>query len=670
MKRYTFDTFKVDDANRAALEECRSIAALKPVGSLPLLLTGDHGAGKSHLLYSIINHMKEEGLKAAKAFIRAGQIPKEVIAVIDRPEKVQRFPNAVLLVDQLDRFTDQLEELEALVQLFLECDHYVVLASRKPIGQLDNLPDGLRTLLRAGQTITLIPPEAPPESEGGSSALRSRLKQQRGEIRSLKAALQQARQAAFPPMPAAPESDVEAELRTTRAELDELHEQLKLANAYRDSMQRELDNAPAREPGVDVPAKPDEDPELQAELEAAREEAKQLAERAHALLGEVEKSRAQFIEQQREQEARIARLQTALQSSGAALVPNALAQARTETAEVAQQLEALRTEFDAKRAQFENALAEAKAHMQSAESEQLADLEQSRGRMQEMEQALEEAQAECRRVREELAAAQAEWGDERTALDEAKTERDELQAQQLLEGGRVESLNEALVTAREELAKTQSDLDKTQAERDNLIADMSAARESWNEERVALEMARSARDDLEATMETASLEMDEAHGSLEKVRVELAEARKALQEADAERGELQSQLDEAKDEMAAQAADMDALRSDAAGQVAEANAQAGELEGLLVQLRGQYHEAHEAGKYVGGELRTLRDQLASAVEAVDGLTERLDEAMPPPPDIPNRGNTEPVPPEGFEDDPAAEHSEALNPLPENPSPEI
>ena len=59
------------------------------------------------------------------------------------------------MVDQLEKFTTLIEELEAVVRIFLDNGHYVLVASSVHPGRLRDLPRGLADLVSGGQVIRI-----------------------------------------------------------------------------------------------------------------------------------------------------------------------------------------------------------------------------------------------------------------------------------------------------------------------------------------------------------------------------------------------------------------------------------------------------------------------------------------------------------------------------------
>ena len=112
--------------------------------------------------------------KTGLAYVTAVDFPDQVRHLIDDPSPVQRAQSAVLLVDQLDRFKDLIDELEAVVRIFLDHKHYVVLASKVHPGRLPHLSQGFRDLIDSGQIVQIVP-------RGAESQIETIRRQVRGD---------------------------------------------------------------------------------------------------------------------------------------------------------------------------------------------------------------------------------------------------------------------------------------------------------------------------------------------------------------------------------------------------------------------------------------------------------------------------------------------------------
>ncbi|MCH7911062.1 MAG: hypothetical protein IIB38_15795 [Candidatus Hydrogenedentes bacterium] len=155
MKRFGFSAYIVDDANSEALGACRGVARLQTERPQPIILVGDHGCGKTHLLHSIVNDVRASSSHTGIAYVSPCNLPDEVRKLVDDPTPVDLAQKAILLVDDLDRFDDDLRVLGDVVRIFLENDHYVVFASRIHPNRLNAVPPELRAALEKARVVEI-----------------------------------------------------------------------------------------------------------------------------------------------------------------------------------------------------------------------------------------------------------------------------------------------------------------------------------------------------------------------------------------------------------------------------------------------------------------------------------------------------------------------------------
>ncbi|HPU97357.1 MAG TPA: DnaA/Hda family protein [Candidatus Hydrogenedentes bacterium] len=153
MKGMTFNSFIEDENNQAAVAICRRVAALDKTLKSPIVLLADRGAGKTHLLWSIVNYYREHQTRVGVALISASDFPRKVRRLVEDPAPLQKNRAAVLLVDELELFREDAGELEAVVGVFLDHGHTVVLASQVHPSALSALSGRFRALLSGGTIV-------------------------------------------------------------------------------------------------------------------------------------------------------------------------------------------------------------------------------------------------------------------------------------------------------------------------------------------------------------------------------------------------------------------------------------------------------------------------------------------------------------------------------------
>ncbi len=264
MKQYTFSTFLVDDSNRAVFQLCEAIANLQPGISLPVTLLADKGNGKTHMLYSIVNRVRAGSARTGLAYVTANDFPDQVRALISDPSPVERAESAILLVDQLDLFDNSVEDLEEVVRIFLDNNHYVVLASSVHPGRLQNITDGLKNIILSGQVLEITPKGADIREElikrQESKASEGIVKKQQAKIDQLRAELGAVKEST------AETANLNAQLEQERNANDDLRKEVELAKAKSESLQGLLD-------AMEQDKEQKKDDVSSQELEAARAEA-------------------------------------------------------------------------------------------------------------------------------------------------------------------------------------------------------------------------------------------------------------------------------------------------------------------------------------------------------------------------------------------------------------
>ena len=112
------------------------------------------------------------------------------------PGPIQETPHAILVVDQLEQFSEGVEDLEAVVRLFLLNRHSVILNSRVSPAELVNITDGLRAIAADGQIIEIGHPSIETQFELARRRVRAEsqaeIANQRKEIERLHAVIEKA----------------------------------------------------------------------------------------------------------------------------------------------------------------------------------------------------------------------------------------------------------------------------------------------------------------------------------------------------------------------------------------------------------------------------------------------------------------------------------------------
>lgn len=434
MKGFRFETFNTHPGNQAAFDVCRAIAAQQYDGVCPVILLGADGAGKSHLLWAIVNEVRARAVKTGLALIMAQEFPAKVRNLIRNPEPIQRGKPAILLVDGLEEFRDTAGDLEAVVRVFLDHHQLVVLASSVLPDRLSALSPAFKLTLNEGQVVEIKAAPAMASSEGVSAELealrreRDDLKRKLAEtaarITKLETALEAYAEAASSDQfriqqterDQALQSQIAAlktEVETVRQEREELQAQLTRQTGLRpvvEALRGELAEAraeaesalaqQARLQGL-LSARKEAEAALRttrAERDAAREEARTLAEQVEAIRAEVDALREAAATRQADLAQQVRRFLDAFRACRGGADNTQWRQLEDERDEARALAEAFRAQGEQERKRFDAALVEAQVARDHAQDL----LEAARTEQARLRDALETAQARTRSVEFEL----------------------------------------------------------------------------------------------------------------------------------------------------------------------------------------------------------------------------------------------------------------------------
>ena len=663
MKRFSFNTFLAADGNRAALDICTRIADLEPVAPMPVLLLGEEGCGKTHLLYSIWKRVKASSPRTSLAVVTAREFRREIRDLIAEPSPVEKAESAILLIDQLELFDDLLEELEAVVRIFLDNHHHVMLASNVHPRRLKALPQGLRDMLAAGQTIEIRLREGETQIEIVKRELRREsqdmIEKQRIEIDRLRGLLERVGAAGTENGESA---GLRQALEAERRQNAELTRQLEVAQQFGHSLQEEMDSVRSRLQAVGgneelgEPVSAEELAQLretiaglEAELAEARTETESLR-RELERRGDTEEEVEHFREAleaaqseknrilseavtERDNERRRHEEETGLLAQQLETARQEAAQARHEANLLVERAEKLVSQIEGNQTRFRETEQEQRRQIEELEAllamrgpvdEQnlrIADLEQqlatAESRIEATKQEYEHQRRELaerlarseEHIQVELSRARESAQQAQRALDEAGLERDQLR----------EALS-AADTEREALRAAMGDLEE---ERNRLEASLIEERGAREVLEAALQELRTGQENFESALNESQMERDGLREALEAAQREGHDLQTALDEARNQLETLQEQVQQAEARLREQAAEMEALRHDAAAQVAQANAQAGELEGRLGQLQARYARATEIRHDIARRVGDMRANLTGSVDTLGEFCARL-----------------------------------------------
>jgi chromosomal replication initiator protein len=164
-KEYTFENFVIGENNSFAANAAYAIAKNPGHSYNPCLIYGGVGLGKTHLLQSIGNAVYNEFQKMSILYIPAETFINDFILSI-RDKSIYQFKNRyrsvdILLVDDihfLQKKTETQEELFHTFNALYDSNKQMVFTCDRPVSELKELTDRLRSRFERGLNVDLQPP--------------------------------------------------------------------------------------------------------------------------------------------------------------------------------------------------------------------------------------------------------------------------------------------------------------------------------------------------------------------------------------------------------------------------------------------------------------------------------------------------------------------------------
>ena len=162
---YTFDNFVIGANNSFAANAAMAIAKNPGTGYNPCLIYGGVGLGKTHLIQSIGNQVFQEFDNLKIVYVTMESFTNEFIQSI-REKKTHLFKNKyryadVLLIDDihfLQKKTETQEELFHTFNALYDANKQMVFTCDRPVSELKELTDRLRSRFERGLNVDLQPP--------------------------------------------------------------------------------------------------------------------------------------------------------------------------------------------------------------------------------------------------------------------------------------------------------------------------------------------------------------------------------------------------------------------------------------------------------------------------------------------------------------------------------
>jgi chromosomal replication initiator protein len=164
--KYLFDTFVIGSSNRFA--HAAAVAAAEAPGKAynPLLIYGDSGLGKTHLLHAIGHYVRSLFNGARVRYVSSEEFTNEFINAI-RDDKTSTFHRRyrdvdVLLIDDIQFLEGKIQTQEEFFHTFNtlhNASKQIVITSDRPPKRLEALEDRLRNRFEWGLITDVQPPD-------------------------------------------------------------------------------------------------------------------------------------------------------------------------------------------------------------------------------------------------------------------------------------------------------------------------------------------------------------------------------------------------------------------------------------------------------------------------------------------------------------------------------
>ncbi len=164
--KYTFETFVIGPSNRFPHAAAIAVAEAPGKAYNPLLVYGDSGLGKTHLLHAIGHYVRSLYTGAKVRYVSSEEFTNEFINSI-RDDRQDRFKRQyrdvdVLLIDDiqfLEGKTQTQEEFFHTFNTLHNANKQIVLTSDRPPKRLEALEDRLRNRFEWGLITDVQPPD-------------------------------------------------------------------------------------------------------------------------------------------------------------------------------------------------------------------------------------------------------------------------------------------------------------------------------------------------------------------------------------------------------------------------------------------------------------------------------------------------------------------------------
>jgi chromosomal replication initiator protein len=164
--KYVFDTFVIGSSNRFAHAAAVAVAEAPGKAYNPLLVYGDSGLGKTHLLHAIGHYVRSLFAGAKVRYVSSEEFTNEFINAI-RDDRQDRFKRRyrdvdVLLIDDIQFLEGKIQTQEEFFHTFNtlhNANKQIVITSDRAPKRLEALEDRLRNRFEWGLITDVQPPD-------------------------------------------------------------------------------------------------------------------------------------------------------------------------------------------------------------------------------------------------------------------------------------------------------------------------------------------------------------------------------------------------------------------------------------------------------------------------------------------------------------------------------
>ncbi|HET8953768.1 MAG TPA: chromosomal replication initiator protein DnaA [Solirubrobacteraceae bacterium] len=166
--RFTFDQFVIGDGNRLAHAAAPAVAEMPGLAYNPLFICGPPGLGKTHLLHSIANYVRDHGGGMSVLYTTAEAFTDQFVGAL-QSGAIEAFKSTYRNVDVL--LVDDVQFLQSKARTEQEFFHtfnalqgagaQLVLTSDRLPRDMDALEDRLRERFESGLVTDVRPPDSP-----------------------------------------------------------------------------------------------------------------------------------------------------------------------------------------------------------------------------------------------------------------------------------------------------------------------------------------------------------------------------------------------------------------------------------------------------------------------------------------------------------------------------